>query len=82
MLANYEIHLQPVKLSDDDIVEEVLEFDKVEVGFNQLGWLLLTDEHREMVACITPGSVKYVERRGEAEGAIINLAPEDVVTIN
>lgn len=81
-MAKYEVHLQPVANKDGDLYEDVCVYDKVEVGFNQLGWLMLTDEKREVVACFAQGTVKYFERREPVAGEIIQMSPEDIVSVN
>ncbi len=63
-MADFIVYLVPTKVEENaNETPEPIEFLNVDLGFNQMGWLVFTHtETREPIAVFVPGSVRYVER--------------------
>jgi len=76
MAGDFSIYLMPVGPTQDSANEGPLEFFGVDIGFNQLGWLVVTNENREPIAMFTPGTVQYVI--SQAQENVIEIVAEPV----
>ena len=58
-MADFSVFLSPRPNAENGEHVEVLD---AELNFNQMGWLVFTDRHREAVATFHPGAVSHVLR--------------------